>query len=285
MPVSKEYKVHVLNPNTEIHYAVSYNISHVKFPHEHDFYELMLVLSGEIELTAKNKKLLLPDGSLILIKPNEAHSKIFTQGSSQANLAFSENTFNELFNYLGDGFNKVFFTDNDSIPMVHLSQSQKNQLIKEFDKLHLLPNHDYKLIKTRLKILLFNIFTKYFKAPDVNILTQNDMPIWLSELIRKMYKKENFTQGLSALMNFSNKSQEHVNRNMKKYLNLSPTQFINNLRLNYAANLLTNTDMVIIDVCFEAGFNNLSYFYSVFKKKYGYSPHKYRLKTKTKKIT
>lgn len=274
MHTVKEYKKNILNPQTEIHYAVSHNLDSTKFPHEHDFYELMLVLEGNFELEFNNKKCLISDGTLVLIRPNEAHSKKLCTGSIQANLAFSEKIFNELFNYLGDGFNKNAFLDYNTIPMVLLSKYKKETLVKEFQNLHLLPTKNLNLIKTNLKIILFDIFTKYFVFHKDD--EKDDMPCWLSTSISKMNKKEHFIEGMPALIRISGKSHEHICRNIKKYLNSSPSKIINDIRLNYAANLLMNTDMKVIDICYESGFNNLSYFYSVFKEKYSYSPNQYR---------
>ena len=52
--------------------------------------------------------------------------------------------------------------------------------------------------------------------------------------------------------------------------------YINGKRLNYAANLLIHTDMEIVDVIYESGFQSINYFYHLFKKEYGISPVKYK---------
>jgi AraC family cel operon transcriptional repressor len=74
----------------------------------------------------------------------------------------------------------------------------------------------------------------------------------------------------------SRKTQEHVTRSFKKHLNMTPTVFINNLRLNKAAFLLTSTDKSIFDISFVCGFESISYFNRLFKEKYYFSPNKYR---------
>lgn len=95
-----------------------------------------------------------------------------------------------------------------------------------------------------------------------------------------MKKKDNFTQGLSALLNISGRTHEHLCREFKKHLSLTPTEYINTLRLNYAENLLLNTDMDIITVCYNSGFDNLSYFYKLFKLRFNSTPFSYRRKNK-----
>ncbi|SHH72406.1 helix-turn-helix domain-containing protein, partial [Clostridium grantii] len=44
----------------------------------------------------------------------------------------------------------------------------------------------------------------------------------------------------------------------------------------YAKNLLTNTNMSILDISMESGFENLSHFYHLFKKNFQVTPAKFR---------
>ncbi|WP_414705244.1 helix-turn-helix domain-containing protein [Pseudobacteroides sp.] len=55
-------------------------------------------------------------------------------------------------------------------------------------------------------------------------------------------------------------------RVFKQFLNMTPTEYINNLRLKYAKHLLLTTKISVIDISLEAGFDNLSHFYHLFKE-------------------
>jgi len=54
------------------------------------------------------------------------------------------------------------------------------------------------------------------------------------------------------------------------------TEFINDLRINYACKLLRHGNQTVAFVCNESGFNNLSNFNRQFKAKIGKSPSEYR---------
>jgi AraC-like DNA-binding protein len=56
--------------------------------------------------------------------------------------------------------------------------------------------------------------------------------------------------------------------------------FIIEMRLNETCRLLKETDMPILEICYEAGFNNLSNFNRLFRKQYNESPAGYRRKVK-----
>lgn len=60
-------------------------------------------------------------------------------------------------------------------------------------------------------------------------------------------------------------------RTRKTYIN-----FLNELRINNACQLLQNEDKPITSVCYETGFNNLSHFNRLFKKVTGRTPKEYR---------
>lgn len=64
----------------------------------------------------------------------------------------------------------------------------------------------------------------------------------------------------------------------KKRTMYSFTDFINLLRLNYAADQICKQPKNIADICFESGFNNLSNFNRMFKKWKGETPLQYRKK-------
>jgi AraC-like DNA-binding protein len=49
-----------------------------------------------------------------------------------------------------------------------------------------------------------------------------------------------------------------------------------NYRINFAIQLLTETDKSIADVCFESGFGDISHFYKLFTSRMETSPLNYR---------
>ena len=63
---------------------------------------------------------------------------------------------------------------------------------------------------------------------------------------------------------------------IKQYYGKTIPDYINDLRLNYWANSLLTSDTPIIDICYECGFENVGWAYTLFKKKYGMSTLKYR---------
>lgn len=62
----------------------------------------------------------------------------------------------------------------------------------------------------------------------------------------------------------------------KTQYGVSPIEYINQLRIKLAINLLQTTQYSISDICFACGFNNLNYFFKVFKKIVGTTPSNFK---------
>ena len=61
-----------------------------------------------------------------------------------------------------------------------------------------------------------------------------------------------------------------------EYTGITFKEYVDRLKLSYAENLLTSTDMSITQVCFNSGYKNVSSFIRRFTKKNGVSPSKFR---------
>ena len=67
-------------------------------------------------------------------------------------------------------------------------------------------------------------------------------------------------------------SEYHFMRFFKKHMNMTCMEFLNNLRLEKAVELLKDGNASILEVSLSVGFHNLSYFHRAFKKKYRMTP-------------
>lgn len=100
---------------------------------------------------------------------------------------------------------------------------------------------------------------------------------WFDTAIKEFNNSQNFTQGLDKLVELCGyRSLEHISRVMKQQTNKTPCEYMNQLRLDYAADKIIKTENKIIDIALEAGYNSLSYFNRIFKKQFGVSPTQYR---------
>ncbi len=74
-----------------------------------------------------------------------------------------------------------------------------------------------------------------------------------------------------------NKSLSSFKREFKKIYNDTPSHYIKNKRLEYAAKLLCSTQKTISNIAFEVGFQDITTFSASFRQKFNNSPSGYRL--------
>ncbi len=244
-------------------------------PHYHDYYEVFLLLEGEATHFVNNQKIPLRRGALVLIRPFDCHDYLPQSGGfSMLNITFTKETLEELLTYLGEGFDAPRLLRAALPPSILLSEGAQNEILAHMSNIRTIDATDFARLKTALRILLFRIFTRFFAA-DVQE-SEQQMPPWLSRLCAEMRKNGNFTYGIPRMLSLTDKSREHLSRSVKRHLGVTLSEFINDLRLNFVANMLKNSNHSIADIVFESGFGNLSWANTLFRKKYGMTMSAYR---------
>lgn len=255
-------------------------------PHYHEFYEIFLTIKGTVIHHINGIDQRLPEGCLVFIRPEDRHSFRYEDSrclqNEYINLTFTLETAEELFHYLSDGYPSERLLNCPMPPMVMLSAEETQTLVKRISQLNCTDWDDMRALKLQMRVLLVEIFTRYFvRCSDED---SDNRPPWLSQLMAKMENPENFVLGSDQMVRLSGRTREHVARSLKKYCGVTVADYINRLRINYASNLLLNTNTPILSICFECGFQSMSYFYRVFCACQGMSPGEFRKKHGRKQL-
>lgn len=127
------------------------------------------------------------------------------------------------------------------------------------------------VLENKFKELLFNIFSnpknKHILSYILKIVDRYQTPIW--EVMEENYW---YDLKLEDFANLSNRSLSTFKRDFKKHYQTTPGKWLTNRRLQRAKAFLETTDKTIGQVVYECGFENLSHFSRVFKKKFHISP-------------
>jgi AraC family cel operon transcriptional repressor len=210
------------------------------------------------------------------VRPNDIHDYITRDGKkfSMLNIAFSAKTAESLFEYLGSGFPSKKMIDSKAPPQAQLGEKDISYVISHMTSILAIDENEYESRQSSMRILIFRIFTRYFS--DYKDELSDDMPMWLAKLCDEMRKNGNFTYGTARMLELTDKSREHLSRSIKKYMGVTPSEFINDLRLSFIASMLKSSNHKIADIVFESGFGNLSWASLLFKQKYGITMQEYR---------
>lgn len=244
--------------------------------HDHDFYELCLVIKGQITHFINGRQEELQEGDLLFIRPRDIHRfEKSSEGYFQfINLAIRTRAVDALFNYLAEGFAPGRLQNAQDPPKTTVSKSDLSDVVIKFEAFILLPHPSSDVINTELRLFLAQLFGRFF--PLAAWENKTSVPTWLSWLHHEMQKSENFVSGVSMMQKLAGKAPAHICREFKRFYHMTPTSFITGLRLSHARRLLSNSDMKVIDIAIGAGFQSLSHFCHEFKKAYGVTPSEYR---------
>lgn len=232
--------------------------------HSHDFFEVFWVQNGSVRHHLEGSVEQLSEGDLRLIPPGPAHG---LQAKGNDALVVSISVHPDTF---------------DRLEERHSSELQDLRKIQghSFGSLDLA-----RLNQAALRLERSNrgsLATEGFLLPLLNDLSDaespHDMPKWLADAMLRAQSPEVFRDGASGLVDLTGRAHAHVSRSMRKFAGQSPSEFINDVRMRYAARQLVTDSEAIPEIAAACGIPNLSHFHKVFRAHHGTTPHKYRQK-------
>ncbi len=242
--------------------------------HDHTFFELFWVTEGVGRHIINGEDRRLETGDLVLIRPQDVHG--FTSLAGLPALRFVNVAFH-------------------SALWAALKRRHPSLRGRWFDE----PAHrsrEHRLDAMRLERLRHlaadldagqrdHLSTEAFVSSLVALLDrftrqheQGGPPGWLAEARRRMQEPRNLAGGTRAFARLAGCSPEHLSREVKRRYQLTPTDIVNEARLTHAATRLASTNLPILEIMAECGFENLGHFYKLFQARHGTTPRRYRRK-------
>lgn len=137
----------------------------------------------------------------------------------------------------------------------------------------------YELLLKSNILILFNKLYKYSIIEKKSVPeTQNYMVEKIKEILNYIEKSYSEPITINELSILSNMSEYHLMRTFKKCTGMTCIEYINNYRLTIASRLLKTTNLSIMNISIDVGFNNISYFNKLFKERFNLTPKEYRKK-------
>ncbi len=242
--------------------------------HTHDFTEIFWIYTGRGRHRINEQTQELEAGDLVFIRPEDSHSleTIPPDALGLVNIAFPVETSNYLRQrYFAE--TPHWYWGEDALPEIcRLEAARLGHLQQWADSL-------LDAARTRFEIerFLMNLFHVLEVGVEHEPLPA-EAPDWLAYACRHIKERKNMQEGVSAWVRLAGRSPEHVARLTHKWLGLSPTNYVNHVRLAFIERQLRATAHNILDLTLEAGFCNLGHAYKLFKQRYGLPPRQYRQK-------
>jgi AraC-like DNA-binding protein len=256
--------------------------------HLHDEFELILILKSHGKLFIGNCITNFTDGELYLFAPRLPHCFFNNRGYDKDN----EPAHAIVIQFRNDFLGNTFFEKNEVSNLKRLMKKAESgvQFInpgKSFQKRIQLLNKKKGLERLADLLLLLNDLASW---SDLKLLSI-DNPIRLSglndsKIINNVYKyvAENFQKKISfdAAASVANMQRSAFCRFFKRKTKKKFSQFVNEVRIMHSCKLLSETDKTIIEIAFECGYENTSYFNRQFRIYCTNSPKAFREQIKHK---
>ena len=263
--------------------------------HWHEESEMFTVVSGLVRFCVEKEEVLLREGDSVYINQNTLHS-IRSLSNTPAKIITT--VFHTSF-LIGFGSTSIAaqyitpITENPGIQYLLFPQKEETQTdiaacLHEINRLFQEKKFAYELLcKSVLCSLWSHLLLEskdQLKAYTKPKRITND-EVRIKQAI--MYLEEHFCEQITLddIANSVHISKSECCRCFKRFLNMSPFDFLNKYRIFYATKLLQrkeNSDSNIADLATTVGFSNISYFNKVFRKHVGMTPSEYRKKQLSK---
>lgn len=124
--------------------------------------------------------------------------------------------------------------------------------------------------------ILKNVYLKYYHVYQGLLKSDDKERMTLNRMILYIYEnyQENLT--LEMIAQSGNISVSTCCRLFKRYLEITPTHYLNRYRLTVSCELLKRTEMSMAEIAQSCGFNQQSYYNHLFKSLYHTTPLQFR---------
>lgn len=253
--------------------------------HWHDEVEFAYVEKGVIQVSVNNQTLELKKGEGILINSGVLHSYSETDNivSVLPNILFNP--------LLLSGTKKSIYWQKYVKPLLDAPDFSYYLLKREVSwEKHIifLLSKSFQLLQNQqfgYEILVRNYFSEILLTLHENLSINSNQVIEQKDnyQINRLRKMVHFIQNnyidkieVKDIADSASISVRECLRCFKIVVGISPKQYVIDLRLRRAKELLLNTSLSLIEISEECGFQDQSYFTKKFREKVGYSPGKWR---------
>lgn len=231
------------------------------FPlHMHRCFELILVQEGSMTVTVEKRDYVLVAGDMILVKPNLVHALRTEDTSRHVLCIFAP---------------ELIAAISDELIRYRLS----SPVIRGLSDWHrcLFENASEGMNVGGVKGVLYSICDLFYSQLDV---TKEDTAAGISRLLQKilLYVDEHMGQPcqIRDLGAFLDYSPAYLSRFFYTNVGISYSDYVRNIKINYACYLLQNTNTDIYHVSKKCGYATQSSFNRSFKQIVGCKPGEYR---------
>lgn len=254
----------------------------------HETFEMVYIKSGEGVFEIAEQRAQVGANDIVIIKPHQHHKLNVTADGgcdfivlyfkfiNQAHHAMSETSLEDFIN---------FVSGKESGAFIKLKVSQKNDIIGLLNRILREKTSDQlgsDLLNYLMLMELFVLISRALKAEWENSIKNKSPKIkeLMQSAIRFVHNNYEREISITDIAKYVFLSPSYFTRAFKEDTGLSPMQYLLNIRIKRACELLNETDMKVGDIAHSVGFSNQQRFNDMFKKQTKMTPMQYRNSSK-----
>ena len=262
--------------------------SEARFPfqwHFHPEYELTLIVRGRGTRVVGDRVEAYREGDLVLLGPNLPHT-----WSSERTAASSRGRFvNQAYvlQFSPALFGESFLRQPDMARLAALLERSRRGLHfrgparDEAERLIRESHRETGLRRFARLLELFDVLAGAKRAKALATVAAGESSprrkgAHIERIFRHIHEHAMEPLGLDAVAKQFHMAPSTLHRRLKRETGRSLTELVNELRISHACGLLAQGDARIADVCYQSGYQNLSYFNRRFLESTGTTPREYR---------
>ena len=214
--------------------------------HNHTFWEIFLILTGERTHTVNGKNSVLTAGTVCFLRPIK--DKHFFDLPTADNYSRHRDI------YVIDSDMKLWcdmvspaLYDELFAPNTPITFPISSSMLKYIEEMLNTPNFQSANYPQAMKAIHFSLSIDLLVAYQLTKIPSS-CPAWLNDFVNELKKPENFLYSIEELTAKLPYSHGYVCREFKKYLKQTIIDFFNEQKINRASFLLMNTNSKILDI-------------------------------------
>ena len=239
--------------------------SNIESTHIHDYPEFFFNISSDVSFLVDNRLYPVEKGEVIFSRANDVHFCVYNSKQYHEYYCLWLDADK-------DTLAKILPSSKSHPPLFSFNESKKNSIRSLLERLYLLcqtKNNEFE--KTVCLLRLLSLFENSDSSQEID----DTIPQPLQKIIDDIHLNFAQIEHVNDLLKRHFVSPATLNRWFKKYIRISPREFLESKKLAHAAQLLVNGETVT-EACFQSGFSDCSHFIVLFKKKFSETPLKYK---------
>jgi YesN/AraC family two-component response regulator len=257
----------------------------INFPnHKHNYIEFNYVYQGKLIQIIDNKKITLQKGELLFLNQYITHE---IQASREEDIIINFIIKPEFFDYIitllgNENIISTFllttlYTYYDRGEYLYFKVSERKNIQELIEKIIIELYTDSLMKKATIKLLVGLLFVELIKnSQDIEIYSiDNYEKMIVIQALR--YIEEFYNKG--TLLELSKKLRipdYKLSKIIKKHTKMTFKELLQEKKLSKAIELLKSTDYHMFEIVQHIGYENQTYFYKIFKDKFGMTPREYK---------